>query len=357
MVRQKCKIFTIDDYFSHRFLQFAVGKKNDQSGIVHTHTRMGLSYEFSIPLVKQRASGVGEYEFLKWFADKVYRQNKILHISQKPTSITSFYVDYDFKFYVKPGDLSYVTNVCCFVAKRVAEFFPLLLGKDVENVDYDASTCPPFDTERVCWMGSGEGSNRLRSIVCFTDCTYVDNNKKSYWKVGAHQYWIGRLGLNELQCKTMIEYIIECLINSAFDKKNHNNWEDIVDSSVYGEGKSLRMVGSRKIDDCKCKKSNTSHSCAICKGTKRVSVNRTYEPRFVLNHKGDFDVSSEWILHDPLQFVLATSIRTNMTPDDVDVNWICPKVSVEMNKSENFTDFLLFSLQRKSTINCCSIML
>jgi hypothetical protein len=64
-----------------------------------------------------------------------------------------------------------------------------------------------------------------------------------------------------------------------------NTWEDAFDLSVY-KGSGLRMLGSRKIEYCKC---SLGVDCIICQGTGKVDAGRAYVVDDVLDADGKRD--------------------------------------------------------------------
>lgn len=66
-----------------------------------------------------------------------------------------------------------------------------------------------------------------------------------------------------------------------------NTWEDAYDLSVYG-GSGLRMLGSRKMEPCKCPAA-TAPGCPRCAGTRRVDAGRAYSVTNALDTQGGVD--------------------------------------------------------------------
>lgn len=50
-------------------------------------------------------------------------------------------------------------------------------------------------------------------------------------------------------------------------------------------------------------------NCSKCFGRKKYFQRRAYEGKIILNHLGQRDEELEWLLDDPLQLLLATSLR------------------------------------------------
>lgn len=69
---------------------------------------------------------------------------------------------------------------------------------------------------------------------------------------------------------------------------------------------SYNEYGIRTENDSAVKK------CPTCFGRKKYFEKQAYEAKLILNDKGELDTEMEWLLDDPLNLLLATSIRTRL---------------------------------------------
>jgi hypothetical protein len=119
-------------------------------------------------------------------------------------------------------------------------------------------------------------------IICGADSKSVIINEKELVKSGFHLVWPD-IWISVEKAKKLRLLFIEKLKNIFEERESYNTWEDVVDLSVY-EDNGLRMVGCRKIVNCKsCKnKKEFRESCESCKGSGKKDENRVYSPKAVL---------------------------------------------------------------------------
>jgi hypothetical protein len=83
-----------------------------------------------------------------------------------------------------------------------------------------------------------------------------------------------------------------------------NTWEEAFDTSVY-KGNGLRMLGSRKMELCKCK---GGMNCLRCNGTNKIDIGRPYVVSFVLDGSGVVDETATE--HLKKRFALAVKMSS-----------------------------------------------
>jgi hypothetical protein len=120
-------------------------------------------------------------------------------------------------------------------------------------------------------------------IICGSDNKIVTKEDVEYVKSGFHLVW-PKIWLTVETAKVIRNLVIENLITTFNERDIINTWSDVVDLAVY-EDNGLRMVGCRKMGNCKsCKnKKDFKTDCVTCGGTGKVDENRVYSPRSVLN--------------------------------------------------------------------------
>jgi hypothetical protein len=179
------------------------------------------------------------------------------------------------------------------------------------------------------------------TIVCATTYkekikTNVSGNKVARIKTGVHLHWPEHF-VTKRQALNIRESLLSDL-TEAFgirEEPEKNQWEDVVDRSVY-ENNGLRMTGSCKTEPCKkCKK---DPQCDQCQGQGRfldldvLGRPRPYMMLCVLNKPDqDFNVrgrdlsSEDFYRKNMLELIKATKIRTAIKEDQLDNGYELPK--------------------------------
>ena len=125
-------------------------------------------------------------------------------------------------------------------------------------------------------------------IICGTDSKTVVKNETEMVKSGFHLVW-PKIWISVQHAKALRLLFIEKLIETFNERDPMNTWSDVVDLAVY-EDNGLRMVGCRKIANCKhCKnKKETRESCQYCSGIGKVDEGRVYSPKSVLPENEEY---------------------------------------------------------------------
>lgn len=144
-----------------------------------------------------------------------------------------------------------------------------------------------------------------RIIVCGADSKQVIKDNVEYTKSGFHLVF-PKLWLTSETAKKIRYLCVKQLVETFGERESFNTWEDVVDLSVY-EDNGLRMVGCRKINDCKvCKnKKGKKELCESCDGVGKKDENRVYKPISVLPENEEYLNS---IKNDYYVMLLETSI-------------------------------------------------
>jgi hypothetical protein len=198
------------------------------------------------------------------------------YICELHTDTFNFYADLD------------ILDTELFTYERV-----MTLAKNIQNAIY------PF-------IKATHSSSEAKVVVCMSQ----SYEKGDLMKTGVHMIWPG-VRVESCDALFLREVIVQYLDKEVGKRPaGVNPWSDVVDEAVYGNGKSLRMIGSYKSDRCKCK----GHDCMICGGSKRIPKARTYDPTIVLDGNGNelktltANVKNINKLTETLQLV---TIRTN----------------------------------------------
>jgi hypothetical protein len=334
---------------------FSAGETLDGDDKIRSHGTMGWTWMTAAPIQY-------EYKILRSYYESIYILDEPVCLA--PALTKPFFIwfqDTDIK-QTKPLTANYVRKICTIVVRVISSFYAGL-----KYITYSKLPAE-WDEEDGWWTGAGEGIGRLRFIVASSGFKEgVNSQKQCEYGLGLHFYSIGRLMVTVEQALLMRLVIInECLKELGIRKPEdgYNTWEDVFDSGVYKGLGGTRMLGSCKVKPCElCNKKkdvqtlleemkalqlfekqyavikdgkrtvNTPKSkpgtCPKCLGRKRYLENKAYEAKFVLNHLGDEDEELNWLLDDPFQAILATSIRIRVQ-GGVETYWRCiPGYSLE----------------------------
>lgn len=165
-----------------------------------------------------------------------------------------------------------------------------------------------------------------------TSCVNIDNNllivssckdeniiydEQKMVKIGFHLIW-PHLIVSVDEARFLRSAIIQYL-NDNLKVLSFNNWEDIVDNSIYDKNHALRMNGSCKNVKCpKCKaKAKLRDKCIKCKRTGWVNEKRIYKPYLIFNND---QVDNDMLIKlkkNTFENLKMTSIRSNLNESNV----------------------------------------
>lgn len=153
-------------------------------------------------------------------------------------------------------------------------------------------------------------SDERRVIICTTDPKEKIKDNKKIIKTGVHLIWPEIL-MDKNTALMVRQFIIENLRKEFGERINCNNWDDVVDETVYTNN-GLRMVGCAKMVICSnCKNNiNKKKNCEKCNKIGRIDEGRIYKPVDVIT--GDGDLNKKYLdeLENNLHYQLQqTSIR------------------------------------------------
>ena len=313
-VKNGQQIITFDQWLNR--MDLLVKKYENGKRITHVTFNGG---KFSIPDDR-------EAEFLKWYAVSL-SLNKYLWFVEQRTHIFRYYVDLDFMQLVPLTErVIHATSV--LVQRVIRNFFP-------ETQREGLVTIAVQDKERIGEIIFKEtpSENSLRAIVCTTNYKFINakNGNPEMVKTGIHILW-PNLYMDRERALDIRESIIAEL-EREFGKRIHplNTWQDVVDCSVYGKsstsggvggkGSGLRMLGSRKTEECptcrgksrgdKKKNGEFSGGCDMCLNNGKVDTGRPYYVLCVLNSFGSRDYEAEeYYRRDLGALIVDTKIRT-----------------------------------------------
>lgn len=129
-------------------------------------------------------------------------------------------------------------------------------------------------------------------IICTTTPKPVESNGYNYIKTGIHLIWpdiiVSMENINWIRSA-----IIQYLKIKIGERPAHDNWEKVIDDSVYKQN-GLRMIYSSKMAFCKtCKSQET---CSLCNKTGKYHEGRPYKPYKILDENNNIIDSNYSIL-------------------------------------------------------------
>lgn len=158
-------------------------------------------------------------------------------------------------------------------------------------------------------------------IISSCDDEEIIYNDQKMIKIGFHLIWPNLVvGIDE--ARYLRSGIIQYLeIN--FKILSFNNWEDIIDNSMYDNQHALRMNGSAKNVKCPhCKGKNKLRvECIKCKASGKFNEGRIYKPYIVLTNDGNDDKKLlNILLCDNFKNLKLTSIRTQLNKSNIKIS-------------------------------------
>ena len=246
-------------------------------------------------------------QFIKLLAKTIKNKGKVYFLEIR-TDYFKMMVDLDFK---NENGLSYdeKLRLLTLIQEAVNHF----IGNQIQDNYVIISAC---DDEKIMYDG------------------------QEMTKIGFHLIWPNLIvSLEEALYirSAIIQYIKQNIGN--FDI--FNDWEDVIDKSLYDPKHALRMNGCRKKAKCPtCK--NKNKDCGTCFGIGWQDVGRVYEPYLVLrNDCSQNNLLCSDLKEDYEQQLKLTSIRTDEIESNIKIN--------EENFPEWFSEQVYVShLSRKS---------
>jgi hypothetical protein len=148
--------------------------------------------------------------------------------------------------------------------------------------------------------------------VCTTPEKRVKKEDIEYIKTGVHLIWPTIYVTQEIAL-FLRQFIIQFLISKMGPRPDHNDWEDVVDETVYNQN-GLRLMGSYKALPCKvCKnKQELRDSCEPCAGLGKLFGDHTYKLAYILSTDNRMKIKAcAKIVKKQSEMIKLLSIRSN----------------------------------------------
>ena len=163
-----------------------------------------------------------------------------------------------------------------FVEKHSTPVFPMYWDFDFElemgltEEDVQDIACLLCSTIREFYPSFDDYEWESRSICVISTCdekTEVLYKGRSFFKSGVH-ITMPNLFVETSQAESLAQYASQCFTALKCIQIENVEWDKVIDRSVYEEGKSLRMMGSKKPTPCtECgRRSSGSKQCSNCNG-------------------------------------------------------------------------------------------
>lgn len=155
-------------------------------------------------------------------------------------------------------------------------------------------------------------SHELRTIVCTTSNKTKNVGGTLWEKTGIHLRW-PELVVNKKTALGIRNICLEALHKYGGSRPEVNPWEDVVDKCVFEEN-GIRMIGSRKIQNCQHCRSRKidTKTCLPCKGTGKIDEGRFYTPSMIIDGKGaDLQKQLAKLVADKQKMIKEVSIQTD----------------------------------------------
>lgn len=178
----------------------------------------------------------------------------------------------------------------------------------------------------------------------------VEHRKQQMMKIGFHLIWPDII-VSVDEALYLRSAIIQFLEQSDFYLSSLEDWETIIDKSLYDNMHALRMNGSSKNVICpECKgKSKLRNECYHCRRSGKINEGRIYYPYLIFDYQNNLDEKLlNKLIKDNYLNLIKTSIRTNATKTNIKIKfpeWFSHNKYVTHNKTR----------QRKSKDYKCDI--
>lgn len=196
--------------------------------------------------------------------------------------------------------------------QRSDPFFPFYL-----DLDFLLLSAPTI-TDYINWTNSiyeiiwkwVQPKKREKYMFCIVAASGATQLTNGQYKAGLHIHF-PFLIIDSNYAIDMVGDLKEKLIPAKPDQFVYSWAEKVLDEQVYttptGKPRGLRMIGSRKTQDCiTCKQKGNHKSCTRCEGTGKMDLGRPYWPIFILSHKNNNIQFRDWKF---LDYVRHCSVR------------------------------------------------
>ena len=157
-------------------------------------------------------------------------------------------------------------------------------------------------------------------IVSSTKDEQIIYQDEEMVKIGMHLIWPNLIvGMNEARfLRSAIIQYLDLNIKSF----SINNWEMIIDNSIYDNQHGLRMNSSNKNGVCpKCKNNKIKkEQCIKCNRTGWFDQVRVYKPTLVMNNEIIDNDILQILQNDTFKNLKTTSIRSNCNESNIEID-------------------------------------
>lgn len=190
-------------------------------------------------------------------------------------------------------------SVPFFLCEKRSDIFLFYLDLDYAGADViDSDTIFRIaiaiqSAVRSCYREYTAAEWLRRGLVTVLVCdepTPVVVQKRSFVKTGIHLVF-PNLYVNEEQANALVNYTIQFMTSNWPQHADALSWASVIDTGVYGNGKGLRMLGSKKCLRCpQCSRrpggaaERGGGACTDCRGLgySLCGLGRPYAPTWVI---------------------------------------------------------------------------
>ena len=194
------------------------------------------------------------------------------------------------------------------------DYFKYMVDVDFKN-EYGLTEEEKINLLKLIHEAVGDCiKNQQRNLMIVSSCEdqKINVEGQDMIKIGFHLIWPNVIvGVEE--ALFLRSAIIQYLENSDITLTSLDDWETIIDISIYDEKHALRMNGSSKNVKCSiCKGKKSRNICEPCRRTGWVNVGRIYKPYLIYdeNNTLNYDLLKE-LQNDMYKNLTMTGIRTD----------------------------------------------
>jgi hypothetical protein len=125
-----------------------------------------------------------------------------------------------------------------------------------------------------------------KGTIYVTQCISYDSLYSGRTKTGLHIICNGASNPTSVDEAIYFRNIYVELLNEQLELPNKQKWDSVIDSSVYGESRGIRMLGSRKM-------------------TRGIDMGHLYELLFIVDEQGEIMLDEP----EPLELMVNNSIH------------------------------------------------